>query len=110
VSIWQLTRLTGQKRRQYTDANGNTVVSTTAEMSVWRVAKPYETREQLFVYRTVDGSWTAQLNGTEGGDKTHWQSQDEWEAMHTSAVAAHALLGRLPDMTHEIVLPPVTRS
>jgi hypothetical protein len=82
---------------------GTTTLQTAPSIVIYECVGPYRTNEQIILYQSVRG-WTAQLTGTEGKDITERLSQERWEELHAQALAACALLGRVPtNLVQEII-------
>lgn len=62
----------------------------------------FRTNEELFVVQHADGSYSAQLSGSEGKCVTDRLPQERWRDLYLKAIAGRALLGRTPEIIEEI--------
>ena len=100
--IWTCVRVTSGGTANYRrDGRGNLIVEgVPGGMVIYQPCKPFRTNEQLLIYPTADGGWSAQLTGTEGKDVTDRLPPERWEELFSIAQAAQAFLGsvaKLPD-------------
>ena len=89
--LWQAVKITPPQQTQRRDGS-NRVLQTVPGIVIFKLARPYSTREQLLIYPTADG-WSAQLTGTEGKDVTDRLPQERWEDLYSQAQAVLAMTG-----------------
>jgi hypothetical protein len=94
---WKLAHITGAAQT-VEDRNGSRVISTAPSIAIFspegnKFARNYN---QLLIYRS-EGQMTAYLTGKKGKTVTDQLPQERWEQIHSQAMAAFVIIGRVPD-------------
>lgn len=94
---WKLANITGKQHASHKDTNGNWIVSCAPSIAIFSPEnKNRFNYNQLLIYQSDQG-FTAYLTGKEGKTVTDQLPQDRWEEIHSAALAAFVIIGRVPD-------------